>query len=109
MNSAANNPAERANWRVEQGGLMSALRDVARAKPIIERHGGHVRVQVPVAGDEPDTYSVTVECADWTAYGAYMAGLLSDREWMTFQSEVLQRQGSTTRLESQSLRMDVPL
>ncbi|HEU4691961.1 MAG TPA: hypothetical protein VFS23_26545 [Vicinamibacterales bacterium] len=98
-----------AYWRVEPAGLTSALRDVVRAKPIIERHGGKVRVQVPIAGDEPDAYSVTVECADWAAYGAYMAALLADREWTTFQGEVLQREGPTTRLVSQTLWMDVPL
>lgn len=96
-------------WRVKPGGLMTALRDVARAKPIIERHGGTVRVQVPVAGDEPDTYTVTVTCADWPAYGAYMAGLVSDPDWTKFQAEVLQQPAPSTTLESQTLWMDVPL
>jgi hypothetical protein len=98
-----------ADWRVKQGGLVQAIRDVVKAKPIIERHGGTVRMQVPVAGGEPGTYSVSVTCADWAAYAAYMAGLAADPEWQKFQAKVLQQSDPPSTLEAQTLWMDIEL
>lgn len=70
------------------GGLEVLMRNVGRAKKIVERCGGRMRVWNQLAGGNPGAIAAVIEATDWKTFGEYSARLEGDSEFQAFMNEI---------------------
>jgi len=70
--------------RPRDGKFQEAMAAYAKAKAILERCGGKVRVVSQMFGTTPMTFSVIVESASWAEFGTLSAAVEADAEFQAF-------------------------